>query len=316
MPAKPPFIFIAESQVQKFVDLKQGYKAIEKSYQLFSAGKTTTPKTIAMKINDGMFFAFPSFLNGHKYFICKLATFYSKNRAQGLPSIQPNIFVYDSHNGSLVGIISARYFAGVRTAITSAVGVKYLAIKNPRKLAIIGSGVQARSHALVLSALFPSIKNIVVFSPDAKNREKFVSDVKAKIKSSKLIAEKTSGAAVRDADIIACVTDSPRPVFDGRDIKPGVCILAVGSMGKEMQEVSDEVMENALVVVDSLQQVGEYGEIEGPKMRGKQITVLGEIGNVITKKDESARGKTVVFKHHGLPVTDVALAESILEKII
>lgn len=316
MNSKCQFIFVDEEQVKRMVDTPNAFKSIENSYKLFSSGKTITPKTISMKINKGMFFAFPSFLNGHKYFISKLATFFPENRKKGLPSIQPNIFIYDSSNGSLVGIISARYFAGVRTALTSAVGVKYLATTKPKKLAIIGSGVQAGFHAVVLSELFSSIKEIFVFSPDKKHRDLFVNNIKKKIKDIKISSATSSDEAVVQADIIACVTDSARPVFRNDKVKQGACILAVGSMGKDMQEVPDETMENSLVVVDSMQQISEYGEIEGPKLRGKNIQLVGEIGNIILGKNKIIKGRTVVFKHHGLPVTDAALAESIFIKVI
>ncbi|HCU31140.1 TPA: hypothetical protein DIC21_00150 [Candidatus Uhrbacteria bacterium] len=312
---KLPFIFINEETVERNTDFKKAYEAIKNSYALFSGGKSTTPKTLSMKVNNGMFFCFPSYLNNRKIFISKLATFYPKNRLKNLPSIQPYISIFDSNNGTLLAVISARYFAGVRTATTSAVGAKYLLGKNPKIMAIIGSGVQAKFHALVFSKIFKSIKEIKIYSPDKKHLKKFVRENQKILKNLKLEIAKTSEQATQDADIIACVTNSPKPVISNSAVKPGACVLAVGSMGKEMQEIPDELMARAAVVVDSRQQIDEYGEIAGPESRGKKIKLIGELGEFILKnKKLNQKNKITVFKHHGLPVTDSALAEIILKK--
>ena len=92
---KLPFIFINEETVERNTDFKKAYEAIKNSYALFSGGKSTTPKTLSMKVNNGMFFCFPSYLNNRKIFISKLATFYPKNRLKNLPSIQPYISIFD-----------------------------------------------------------------------------------------------------------------------------------------------------------------------------------------------------------------------------
>lgn len=301
---------IDEARVRRLLKFPKAFDAIQQSYALFSDGKSTTPLTTAMRINGGMFFCFSSHLHGSRFFISKLATFYPSNREKGLPSIQPRILVFDSAEGRLLAEIEARYFAAIRTAISSAVGVSNLLPKLPIRLAILGSGVQAESHAVVLTSLFNSLKEMRVYSPTLARRKDFVERMQKKLKGVAVTDCETAELAIADADVIACVTDSKVPVFSSYTVKEGALILSVGSMGKEMQEIPDETMEKSLVVVDSVNEISNYGEIAGPRLRRYTITIAGEIGEIISgKKQLEQENKIIVFKHHGLPVTDAALAE-------
>lgn len=311
---KLPFTFIDEETVRASIDLPSAYRAIEESYTRYSENESVTPKTTAMQMENGTLFCFLSHLNGHNTFIAKLATFFPKNRERGLPNIQPYISIFDAETGELRAIISAKYFAGVRTALTSLVGAKHLTDGNYRKIAIIGTGVQAKSHAYVFSHLSATPPEIRIFSPKEDSREKFIEECKNTLGEARVVTSMSSEEATRDADIIICVTDSPNPVISANHVKKGALIIAVGSMGA-MQEVPDEVMSTAKVVMDSIAQCGDYGEIAGPRSRGHTVDIIGEIGTIIRNgMPEHTAGETIIFKHHGLPVTDAALAEHVLSR--
>jgi len=310
-----PFIFIDEEHVKSSVSIENAYVVIQKSFILFSEQKTVTPKTISMKVDDGVFFCFPSYLKGSNIFISKLASFFTSNSEKGLPTINPYINVFDSHTGQLKCIISGRYFAGVRTAVTSAIGAKVLADKNSTTLAIIGSGVQARSHVKVFLELFPNLKKINIYGIDKRSVENLVSEQKEAGVLFQICG--SSEDATASADIVVCVTTSLTPVINKKALKKNVCIIAVGSMGRVAQEVDDLTMNNAFVVIDSFQQMESYGEIMGPKSRGYRIDDIEEIGTILNKKTKfNLEGRVRVFKHHGLPVTDAALAESIYKNFV
>ena len=304
---------ITEKEVEKNINLDEAFKFIEKSYADFSAGKTVTPATTSMEVNDGMFYSFPSYIMGRKVFISKQATDFRNNKQYDLPSVHPYILVFNSKTGVLESIIEGRYFAAIRTALSSAVGVKYLCEK-PLKLAILGSGVQGKSHALVLSQLFPTIKEISIFSPTKQHRENGVNELQKKLKMVKVVCAGSSKEAVKDADVIVCATTSKVPVFDDKDVKKDVLVLGVGAM-KNDQEIPAETMGEALVVVDAEKNISMYDEIKIAKEKKSTINIVGEIGDVINRKKAIIKNRKIVFKHHGLPVTDAALAESILLKM-
>src|SRR3989338_2396359 len=251
---------ITEKEVEKSINLEEAFKFIEKSYADFSDGKTVTPATTSMEVNDGMFYSFPSFIKGRKVFISKQATDFRNNKKYGLPSVHPYILVFDSKTGILESIIEGRYFAAIRTSLSSAVGIKHFSEK-PVKLAILGTGVQGKTHAIVLSSLFKSIKEISVYSPTKKHRESCVKELKKKLKGIKLLCSDSSQEAVKQADIIICATTSSKPVFDNKDVKEDVLVVGVGAM-KNDQEIPAETMGEALVVVDAEKNISMYDEIK------------------------------------------------------
>lgn len=296
---------ITESMVKKRVNFSTAFKAIEKSYQLFSAGKTTAPPTASMSVNSGMFYSFPAYINGDKFFISKQATDYRHNKAVSLPTVHPYILVFNSKTGVLKSIIEGRYFAAVRTALSSAVGIKYLS-KKPKRLAILGSGIQGQSHACILPKLFRTIKEVHIYSPTKKHRESAVKEIK-KVLKIHVQATDNPDDAVMNADVIVTATSSSQPVFKARSVKKGALIIGVGAM-KNDQEIPSEIMSGSLVIVDSKTNVPMYDEINKTEKLGMKVRVIGEIGSIINKDIKIKKGATIVFKHHGLPVTDAALA--------
>jgi len=206
-------------------------------------------------------------------------------------------------------MIEGRYFAAVRTALSSAVGVKHLG-DNPRKIAIFGSGVQGESHAKILPTLFKSIKEVSIYSPTKKHRDELVKLLKKNLKDIKVTSAKNSKIAVKDADVIVCATSSKIPVFDNKDIKKKVLIIGVGGM-KGDQEIPAQAVRESMIVVDSEKNIPMYDELAKAENGGHKLKMSGEIGKVILTKP-TLENKKIVFKHHGLPVTDAALAESIL----
>src|SRR6185436_2813635 len=147
------FTLIKESEVERLIDLEEAYFAIEDSYKLYSRGLSTTPATTALEVDHGRLFSFLSWLNGHRFFITKLATVFTGNRLLGKAVVQPMIFLYDSSNGDLVAAIEGRYFAGIRTALSSTIAARRLLRRPAKKVALFGTGAQARAHARVLQLL-------------------------------------------------------------------------------------------------------------------------------------------------------------------
>ena len=290
---------ITEDQVRERLKIMEAFQAVENSYRLFSQGKTIASPTTSMSVRSGMFYSFPAFIDGSPIFISKQATDYRDNSSRGLPTVHPYILVFDSETGVLDSIIEGRYFAATRTALSSAVGVKHLA-KHPKRIAIFGTGVQGRSHVRVLSKLFPASAHV----------EQAVSELQSET-SNVLIAASSARDAVLDADVIVTATSSKTPVFNHTDLKMGALVIGVGAM-KNDQEIPTETVSSSQVVVDALSNVVMYDEIRLAQNMNKNLKVLGEIGALIDKNVKIHLGMTTIFKHHGLPVTDAALAETLL----
>jgi thiomorpholine-carboxylate dehydrogenase len=182
----------------------------------------------------------------------------------------------------------------MRTAAVSAAATKLLASPDAKILAILGSGVQARSHVEALG-LVRQFKEIRVWSPTKEHSEQFAKE----IGGTALSAEQ----AVRDADVIVTVTSSKTPVLRGAWLKPGCHVNAVGACRPDWRELDDQAMAN-VVFVDSRE--GAMKESGDVILSGAKI--YAELGEALAGKVQPRTTETTIFKSLGMAVEDVAAA--------
>src|SRR5262249_20272358 len=162
-------------------------------------------------------------------------------------------------------------------------------------LAILGSGVQARSHVEALR-LVRQFEEIRVWSPKKQNADRFAREVGA----SSVSAED----AVHGADVIVTVTSSKEPVLKGSWLKPGCHVNAVGACRPDWRELDDDVMRDSVVFVDSRD--GAMKESGDVILSGAKI--YAELGEVLAGKIPPRANETTVFKSLGMAVEDIAAA--------
>jgi alanine dehydrogenase len=143
--------------------------------------------------------------------------------------------LYDSVTGKLDALIARDTLDSTNIALTSVAGCMAMAPPNPKELAILGSGVEARCHLPVLLAAFPSLETVRVFAPNAGRRERYVSDISAG-QEVLINAVESAREAVERADIIAGLTSASEPVFEVPWVKPGalICSIARGQLPSEV----------------------------------------------------------------------------------
>src|SRR5262249_319066 len=152
------------------------------------------------------------------------------------------IILNDRETGAPLAVMDGRLITEMRTAAVSAAATELLAANNAKVLAILGSGVQARSHFEALS-LVPKFQEIPVLSQTKSNAEGCAKEIGAKVNS----AEK----AVRGADVVVTVTSSTTPVLKGAWLKRGCHVNAIGACRPDWRELDDHAMKNSVVFVDS-----------------------------------------------------------------
>jgi ornithine cyclodeaminase len=247
----------------------------------------------------------------------KLVTVYPRNHERGLPSHLATIILLDHATGGLVALLDGRYITEARTAAVSAVSVKYLARPDARVLAIIGSGVQARSHLDAIRHVRP-LTEVRVWSPNRSHAAACVHDMAAST-GLPVQAMPDAAAAVRGADIIALVTASRVPVISDDDVRPGAHVCAVGACRPDQREMPTPLVRRARVYVDSLAAaLKEAGDLILPIAEGAIDAghVVGELGAV-------ARGRVpgritpsdvTIFKSLGLAVEDIVAARLVVDR--
>ena len=268
--------------------------AMEKALVDFSAGKAVQPvRSIISVERHGGFLGLMPALSPDGLGL-KAVTFYPPNAERGIPTHMAAIFLVDPETGTPVAIMDGRLITEMRTAAVSAAATKLLASPEAKVLAILGSGVQARSHVEALR-LVRSFEEIRVWSRTRKHAERFAQEVGATATSAE--------EAVGGADLIVTVTSSTTPVLIGAWLKPGCHVNAVGACRPDWRELDDEAMSNVVFVDSREGSLKESGDVilSGAK-------VYAELGEALAGKVPSRANETTVFKSLGMAVEDIAAA--------
>jgi alanine dehydrogenase len=231
----------------------------------------------------------------------KLVAFYPHNT--DVPTHHATILLFKPETGEPLVSMDGRLITEVRTAAVSAVATDQLARSDASVLAIIGSGVQARSHLEALR-LVRNFREVRVWSP--RRAKEFAQE-------HGVDAAASAEEAVRGADVVVTATTSPTPVLLGEWLSPGVHINAVGAPRPDWRELDDEVLRRSRVYVDSREAAQkESGDVIAA---GEVLAEIGEVAAGTKPGRRSAEGATL-FKSLGLAVEDVATAELVYRKAL
>jgi len=287
-------LFLEEEQVRKHLRIEELIPAMEKALIDFSAGKVTQPvrSVIAVDPPGGFFGMMPALtLDGLGI---KIVTFYASNADRGIPTHMATIFLVDPETGAPLAVMDGTLITEMRTAAVSAAATKLLGSPDAKVLAILGSGVQARSHVEALR-LVRNFEEIRVWSPTKAHAEEFAKEIGAKAMSAE--------EAVRGADVVVTATNSKTAVLKGSWLKPGCHVNAVGACRPDWRELDDEAMAN-IVFVDSREAaIKESGDVILSRTK-----IHAELGEALVGKVPPRANEITVFKSLGMAVEDIAAA--------
>lgn len=249
----------------------------------------------------------------------KLVTVYHANHEKGLPSHLATIILMDPTTGGLVALLDGRYITEARTAAVSAVSVDRLARPDARVLAILGSGVQARSHLQAIRHV-RDLRAVRVWSPRADHRDRFAREMTAECGVPVWSAD-DAASAVRDADIVVLTTASPTPVVSTTDIAAGTHICAVGACRPTQREMPGPLVAASRLFVDSREAaLVEAGDIVLPISEGlmSERHIAGELGDVVAGQCDGRRraDEITIFKSLGMAVEDVVAARLAYDRAV
>ena len=235
----------------------------------------------------------------------KLITQMPDNATRGAPTMLATLLIMDRQTGAPLAVLDATWLTNLRTAAVSAVMARaWLAMrssKSPIKVAILGSGALARTHALALHAV-TEIAETRIWSRSSANREACASDVAG-------VPCDSAQAAVDGADLIVTVTTSATPVLQGAWLKPGALVCAIGAPRPTWRELDDAAMHAGIVIADRADSARE----EAGDIRLSGATVFAEIGEILLGKKTLPPDTNIVFKALGQAVEDAVAAQLVIQ---
>ena len=287
-------LFLNEEQVRQHLRMADLIPAMEKALIDFSSGKVTQPVRSVIKVDPpGGFLGLMPALTPRGLGL-KAVTFYPSNAERGIPTHMATIFLVDPETGTPLAIMDGRLITEMRTAAVSAASTKLLAAPKSKILAILGSGVQARSHLEALR-LVRQFEEVRVWSPTREHAERFAKEIGGKATSAK--------EAVRGADVIVTTTNSKTPVLKGAWLKAGSHVNAIGACRPDWRELDDEAMSNVVFVDSREGAMKESGDVILSCAK-----IYAELGEALAGKIPTRANETTIFKSLGMAVEDIAAA--------
>ena len=290
-----------EAAVDRLLRMEEVIPAMERALADFSSGKVVQPVRTMLPVveHEGFLGLMPAYTGAALG--TKLVAFYPHNT--DVPTHHATILLFKPETGEPLATMDGRLITEVRTAAVSAVATEFLARPDASVLAIIGSGVQARSHLEALR-LVRDFREVRVWSP--RRAAAFAEEHGVR-------AAAAAEEAVRGADVVVTATTSPTPVLSGEWLSPGVHINAVGAPRPNWRELDDEVLRRSRVYVDSREAAQKES---GDVIAAGEISA--EIGEVTagTKPGRRSAEEITLFKSLGLAVEDVATAELVYRKAL
>ena len=296
-------LFLTEADVRALVTMPDLIAAMDTALTAFSASGVVQPVRTVLEVGrEKAFFALmPAYVPSTPALGAKLVTLYESNTARGLPTHLATIILLDPETGALAAIIDGRYITEARTAAVSAVSVKKLARGDAAVLAILGSGVQARSHFEALSYV-RKFREVRAWSPNRRHLEMFQTETGA-------LAAGSAEAAVRGADVIVIAASSHTPILFNDWVAPGAHVVSVGATRPSQREMEPALVARARLFVDSrAAALKESGDVI-PFGDSHIVAELGEPTAI-----RASHAEITIFKSLGLAVEDVVAAHLALTR--
>lgn len=300
--------FLDEEAVRARLPMADLIEAMQRALVEFSAGRVQQPvrSVFTFGAEHSIFGVMPSYVPSLPALGAKLVTVCPGNSGRALGTHQAIVVMLDPLTGVVRAILDGRYITEIRTAAVSAVSARLLARKDARVLAILGSGVQARSHLRAL-ALVRDFREVRAWSPTADHLRRFAAETGARPMES-------AEMAVRGADVVVTVTASPLPVVRGEWVAEGAHVIAVGSCLPSQRELDPALVARARVVVDSrAAALAEAGDLVMGIAEGRWTAehIAAELGQLPVRHNDS---EITVFKSLGLAVEDLFAAHLVLTR--
>jgi len=313
-------IVVSRAEVEARLDLDALIDALAHAHADLSAGRASMPTRIGAQVaeRDAVLAAMPAYLPSAGALTTKLVTLFPENAGTRLPTHQAVIVAFDPETGEPLALLDGTAITAVRTGAASALSVRLLAPEDASTLAILGSGVQARSHARAIARV-RRLQTIRVASREPEAVEALVGELRAEL-GVDVEAAGSYEEAVRGADLVAATTHSPQPVVEREWLEPGAHVTSVG-VNPHGREVDGLVVRDALVVVESRAAAlapfpAGSNDLLWPIRDGLigESHIHAELGELVlgTRPGRTHPRQITLYKSVGVAVQDAAAASLVL----
>jgi ornithine cyclodeaminase/alanine dehydrogenase-like protein (mu-crystallin family) len=289
-------LVLDEHQVRSLLTMRECVQAMEEVLRSLARGELHQPLRPVTRPegSDTLMGLMPAYRGGERSaWSLKEIVIAPGNPARGLDAHQGAVLLHDGETGQLRALLNASAITEIRTAAVSAVATRALARAGARVVAILGGGVQARSHDEAMRAVLPEADVRTWTRGDGGTPE----DV------------------LREAGVVCTCTSARDPILRREWLTSGAHVNAVGSSVPSARELDTDTVAAATLVVDRRESaLNEAGDLLLAGFGADRIAAeLGEV--LVGSHPGRTRGdELTVFKSLGLGVEDLAAAELVVRK--
>jgi alanine dehydrogenase len=293
-------LVLTQEEVARLLDVDLLLERLERAFIALSAGRASVPPRIAAFASRGLLAAMPGYFDG--VLAAKLVALFPDHD----PSHQALIAVFDSRTGTPQAVLDGTHITAVRTGASSAVATRALAREDARMLAVLGAGVQARSH-------LDAVRRVRDFE-EIRLANRTFERARALAEKTGAVAVESFEEAVGDADVVCCCTHASEPVLRRKWLAPGTHVCSVGS-SQEGPELDAETVRAGLLCVES-RVAFEPPPAGSFELQGLDPESAVELGEVLSgaKPGRTSDDQITVYKSMGHAVEDAAAAALVLER--
>jgi ornithine cyclodeaminase len=311
-------LVLSRREVEELLDLDALTDALAAAMADLSAGRASVPNRVGAMVGDGhgMLAAMPGYTPSAGALVSKLVTLFPGNAATDLPTHQAVILAFDPDSGRPEALLDGEAITALRTGAGSALATRLLAREDSTTLAILGTGVQARSHAQAVTRV-RAFDEVRIAGRTRAKAEALAGELREEL-DAPVRAVATFEEACDRADVICATTHPVEPVVRRAWLGPGVHVNSVG-FDPGGRELDDATVVEARIVVESRAAAlapppaGSPDLVE-PIERGLIGGVHAEVGELVagTATGRASQDEITLYKSVGVAVQDGAAAALVL----
>jgi ornithine cyclodeaminase len=307
-------IVLSEQDVRELLDIESCIEAMEEVLASLARGELFQPLRSIVRPPgaEGLFGLMPAYRAGPAAaWALKEIAVVPDNPSRGLDTHMGGVLLHDGVTGELVAVMNAAPITEIRTAAVSGVATRALARPDAQRVAILGSGAQARGHVHAMRAVLhdPEIR---IWSRHLDAAEALAGEVGATVYPS-------VDSALFGAEVVCTTTAAREPIVEKRWLARGAHVNAVGSCFPTTRELDTETVAHSSFFTDRREscfsEAGDYLLAAAEGAVGPEH-VKAELGEVLAgmHPGREHEDEVTVFESLGIAVEDLASAELVVRR--
>jgi len=307
--------YVDAAMIERLLDLETAYRSQLEAFRCLGTGVAELAERLILSASpgDALAFCYASRLRPGAPAVCKFGAV-ADNRARGLPSVHAVVIALDAATGQPLACFDGEPITTLRTPAATAVAVDHLARPGAHELAVIGCGLQGRSH---VRALAGRVSRVHLWDHHPGRASALADQLGGDLGVPLLVAASPADA-VGAADIVVACTTSVTPVLSGDWVAPGTTVVSIGSFAPDRSEVDATLVRKAhAIVVDhadiAQRQAGPLvAALAAGDIAPGSVVELGDVvtGRRLARPDDAA---IVYYNSVGLGVQDAAAVTTLLD---